>query len=145
MAWWLALVLAATLPMWSFWLVNRWGGHYTEWVYYGNYRDALSACFLVSAALVAGLLRMPRRHAGLRGIGGLIFVTLWLLAAALPRPNCPEAVGLGKYGVPIPDDQAEVASCGHGDEVPRGPGHAVRRIHPGLQSLVQILTVTYIV
>ncbi|RZJ55953.1 MAG: hypothetical protein EON49_18755 [Acidovorax sp.] len=83
-------------------------------MYYGNYRDALSVCFLVSAALVAGLLRMPRRHAGLRGIGGLIFVTLWLLAAALPRPNCPEAVWLGKHGVTVPDGAAEVASCGQG-------------------------------
>jgi len=81
MAWWLALALAAILPMWSFWLVNRWGGHYTGWVYYGSHRDALSACFVVSAALVAGLLHKPKRHAGLRGTAGLIFVTLCVLAA----------------------------------------------------------------
>jgi hypothetical protein len=114
MAWWLALALAATLPMWSFWLVNRWGGHYTGWVYYGNHRDALSACFVVSAALVACLLHKPKRHAGLRGTAGLIFVTLCVLAAALPRPSCPEAVWLGKYGVPLPDDAAEAASCALG-------------------------------
>ena len=106
------MLMAASLPFWCSWLVRAFGGHFTEWVYHSNFNSFVSATFVVSAALVVRLLRVPGACFGLRFTFGYLLVIAWLLAAVFYGSNCTEKLFLGTYGYPIDTREHEQDACG---------------------------------
>lgn len=96
--WWVAVVLAATLPITMNWCLENLGGYVTEWMYYGNYRDLMSLAFLVTAFLLGWLMTKPSGYLGLRFSFAYVSIVVCVLAAIAPRPTCEEKIFFDAIG-----------------------------------------------
>jgi len=96
--WWVAVVLATTLPFTFSWLTENLGGYLTDWMYYGNYRDLLSLVFLATAFLIGWLMTRPTNYLGLRFTFAFLSIIVCLLSAIAPRPTCEEKIFLRAIG-----------------------------------------------
>ncbi|NRR32409.1 hypothetical protein HSX11_19770 [Oxalobacteraceae bacterium] len=96
--WWVAVVLAATLPITFSWALEKLGGYVTEWMYYGNYRDLMSLVFLTTAFLIGWLMTKPSEYLGLRFTFAFVSIIVCLLAAIAPRPTCEEKIFFAAIG-----------------------------------------------
>lgn len=109
--WWMAVLFAATLPVTVSWLIENTGGHFTEWMYYGTYRDIQSLVFLLTAGLIAWLMTRPSGYLGLRFTVAFLTIIGCLLAALAPRPTCEEKVVLRALGAKKPAPVASPTGC----------------------------------
>ena len=96
--WWLATIAAVMFPLTVNWTIENLGGYFIDRMYYGNYRDILSLCFLASAFSFVWLMWLPSKLFGLRFTVSSIVLVVYLLAAMLPRPTCDEFIYLNAPG-----------------------------------------------